>query len=441
MFFEIGLIFILLLANGAFAMAEIAVVSARKARLKKRAEKGDERARAALDLASAPNDFLSTVQVGITLVGVLAGAYSGATLAARLGAWLNTFPWIEPRGETIAFAIVVSLVTYFSLVLGELVPKRIALNDPERIASAVAMPMKALAKMAAPIVWFLSWSTGKTAAALGLRDAGEPPVSEDEVKGLIEQGLGAGVFHRAEKEMLDGVFRLDAQTAVQLMTPRSRITWLNIDDPPDTSWRRIVRSGHSQFPVYQGHRDNIIGMVTVKALWANMALAGAVDLRSVLAEPLVVPETMRAGKLLELFRKSGRHMALVSDEFGDIQGLVTLHDVVEAIFGQLPDKEQRQQLAARRRQDGSWVVDAALEIAEVKRALEIRHLPGEEKGDFVSLGGFLIAQLGHIPQEGEKVVAAGYVFEVIDMDRQRIDKVLAAPVGNPEAMGSAVGRD
>lgn len=433
MFLEIGLIFLLLIANGAFAMAEIAVVSARKARLKKRADKGDERARAALELANAPNDFLSTVQVGITLVGVLAGAYSGATLATRLGGWLDTFSWIEPRGETVAFGIVVSLVTYFSLVIGELVPKRIALNNPERIAAAVAMPMKGLAKLAAPVVSFLSWSTDRATAAFGLRNADEPPVSEDEVKGMIEQGLGAGVFHRAEKEMLDGVFRLDAQTAVQLMTPRSRIVWLNIDDPADATWRRIVRSGHSQFPVYQGHRDNVIGVATVKSLWANMALAGAVDLRSVLTEPLVVPETMKAGKLLELFRRSGRHMALVSDEFGDLQGLVTLHDVVEAIFGQLPDKEQRHHLAARRREDGSWIVDAALDIPEVKKNLEIAHLPGEESGDFVSLGGFMIAQLGHIPQEGEKVVAEGFVFEVLDMDGQRIDKVLVCSVGKAHA--------
>lgn len=429
MFWEIALIFLLLVANGVFAMAEIAVVSARKTRLKKLAEQGNEKARAALALANSPNDFLSTVQVGITLIGVLAGAFSGATLADRLGEWLNTYAWINPRGGAIAFALIVSLITYFSLILGELVPKRLALNNPEKIAAAVAMPMGLLARLAAPVVSFLSWSTDSVLGLLGLRQSEDPVVSEDEVTGLLEQGLGAGIFHQAEKEMVEGVFRLDEQLVGDLMTPASRIVWLNIEETADANWRKVVASGHSQFPVYQGSRDNVIGAVSVKALWANVALTGTADLRSVMHQPLIVPHSMLALRLVETFRKSGQHFALVADEFGSVLGLVTLHDIVEAIVGQLPEKGQRSRSNARHRDDGSWMIDAAMEVADLKRLLRIKRLPREESGDFVSIGGFLIDQLGHIPQEGEKVVAAGYVFEVIDMDHQRIDKIQATKLG------------
>jgi putative hemolysin len=429
MFWEVALIVLLLVANGVFAMAEIAVVSARKSRLQKQAEHGNERAREALALANSPNDFLSTVQIGITLVGVLAGAFSGATLADRLGGWLDQYAWIAPHGHAAAFAIVVSIITYFSLIFGELVPKRLALNNPEKIAALVARPMGILSKLASPVVFFLSWSTDCSLKAIGLRPENEPPVSEDEVRGLIEQGLGAGVFHQAEKDMVEGVFRLDEQMVGDLMTPATRIVWLNLDDPDEASWRAIVASGHSWFPVYQGNRDNVVGVVSVKALWANSSLTGATNLRSVVSQPVVVPESMLALKLVENFRKTGLHFALVADEFGSVRGLVTLHDVVEAIVGTLPEKGQRSRPQARRREDGSFLIDAAMDIVDVKRSLRIKKLPREERGEFLSIGGFLIDQLEHIPTEGEKVVSSGYVFEVVDMDHQRIDKILATKLG------------
>jgi putative hemolysin len=426
MFWEIFLLLLLIVANGAFSMAEIALFSSRKARLQKRAELGDEGSRQALELANSPNEFLSTVQIGITLIGVLAGAFGGATVAENLGEQLNAIPAIAPHGKVAAFAIVVTLITYLSLVIGELVPKRLALTHPEQIASRMARPMKALSRLASPMVRLLSWSTDAGVKILGVKPSAEPPISEDEIKGLIEQGLGAGVFHLAEKEMLESVFRLDRQTVGEIMTPGTRIVWLDLDDPPEANWRKIVTSGHSRFPVYQGNRDNVMGAATVKALWANSAVMGAVDLRSVLFQPTIVPESMKALKLVETFRKTGQHFALIADEFGSVQGLVTLHDVVEALVGLLPEKGQRNQPTARHREDGSWIIDAAMEIVDAKRVLKIKKLPGEGNSEFVSLGGFIIYQLGRIPAEGDKVVSSGFVFEVIDMDHQRIDKILVS---------------
>jgi putative hemolysin len=429
-FWEIAILGLLIFANGCFALAEIAIITARKSRLKQAAEKGDERAREALALANSPNDFLASVQVGLTLVSVLSGAYGGMTLGERLGEWLNAvYPVLHPYGHALGVAVVVSLITYFSLVVGELIPKRIALARPEQLACRVAAPMRLLSKLTSPVVAFLGWSTDAGLGLLRQKAHEETPVSEEEVRGLIEQGLGTGVFHQVERDMLEGVFNLDQLTAGRLMTPSSRIVWLNIDDASETNWRKVVASGHSQFPVYHGNRDNCVGLVSVKALWANASLLGSADLRSVMVKPLVVPESMQALVLVEAFRKGGMHFAMVADEFGSIRGLITLHDVLESIVGLLPDKAQRSRPSARRREDGAWVIDASMEVSEVKSLLRLRRLPGEESGAFISLAGFLIDQLEHIPVEGERVVSAGHVFEVLEASRQRIDRVLATKVG------------
>jgi putative hemolysin len=429
MIWEIILIFALLIANGAFAMAEIAIISSRKVRLQRKAEQGDERARDALLLANSPSEFLSSVQVGLTLVSIVTGALGGATLADRAGEWMQEqMPWLGKHGHAVAFVLVVGSIAYVSLVIGELVPKRIALGNPEGIAVVVAKPMRAVLRLATPVVSLLSWTSDLCLRMIGTRASDEPVVSEEEVRGMIEQGLGAGVFHEREKEMLEGVFQLDQLLVADLMTPSARILWLNVDDVPEVTNRAIVASGHSRFPVYQGNRDNVVGVVEVKALWANMALAGTADLRSVMFPPLVVPESLPAVRLLETFRSSGRHLALVSDEFGMIQGLITLHDVVEAIVGQLPEKGLRLQPTVKRRDDGSLLVDASVEIGEFKRVARIKRLPGEERGEFLSIGGFVIDQLEHIPEAGERIVAAGHVFEVVDMDLHRIDKILVTKV-------------
>jgi putative hemolysin len=425
---EILFVLILLVANGIFAMAEIALVAARKAKLKILVEEGHAGAKLALDLANSPGRFLSTVQVGITLVGVLAGAVGGAKLSSALASVFANVPVIGPFAETVSLGIVVGLITFLSVIIGELVPKRLALNNPERIASSLAGPMNGLSALASPVVSLLNHSSDFVMRAMGVRKAAESSVSEEEVRVLIDEGLSAGIFKKAEKEMVEGVFELDEQTAGDLMTPRARMIWLSLDDSDEENWRRIAGSGHSHFPVYQGTRDNVIGMISVKSLWANLSLAGRVELRALVTPPLYVPTAMPAGKLIEEFKKSGKHIALVVDEFGGLQGLVTLNDVMMAIVGNLPEREQRHDPKAVLRQDGTWLIDAMLDIDEAKTSLGIDDdLPGEDENRFSTLGGFILFRLGHIPREGEKFQWGRFEFEVIDMDRQRIDKVLVTP--------------
>ena len=425
---EIIFILLLLLANGLFAMAEIAVVTSRKARLKSMADGGDRGSRLALALANAPGKFLSTVQVGITFVGVLASALGGARISDRLAEFFKKIPALENYADILALVIIVGVITYLSVIIGELVPKRIALNNPERIASTLAPPMFGLAKFFSPLVNLLNLSSNFLMASMGIRKAKESVVSEEEVRVLIDEGLSAGIFKKAEKEMVESVFELDELTAGDLMTPRARMIWLSLDDTDEENWRRIAGSGHSHFPVYQETRDNVTGMVSVKSLWANLSLAGRVELRALVTPPLYVPTAMPVSKLIEEFKKSGKHIALVVDEFGGLQGLVTLNDVMMAIVGNLPEREQRHEPKAFLRQDGSWLIDAMLDIDETKKSLGIdEDLPGEDINRYSTLGGFILSQLGHIPREAEKFQWDRFEFEIIDMDRQRIDKVLVTP--------------
>ncbi|MFZ4774322.1 MAG: hemolysin family protein [Terrimicrobiaceae bacterium] len=426
---EILFIFILLLANGVFAMAEIALVASRKAKLKTLADAGHTGAKLAHSLALSPGKFLSTVQVGITLVGTLAGAFGGARFSDALSIHVDKIPGLSGvPSHYISLFIVVAIITYFSVIIGELVPKRLALSNPERIASALARPMNAIANAFSPLVNLLNHSSDFLMALLGVRKTKETAVSEEEVRVLIDEGLSTGVFKKAEKDMVEGVFELDELMAGDLMTPRARMIWLSLDDSDDENWRRIAGSGHSHFPVYQKTRDNVIGMVSVKSLWANLSLAGRVELRALVTPPLYVPTAMPAGKLIEEFKKSGKHLSLVVDEFGGLQGLVTLNDVMMAIVGNLPEREQRHDPKAVLRQDGNWIIDAILDIDETKLSLGIEDdLPGENENRFSTLGGFILYRLGHIPREGEKFVWENFEFEIIDMDRQRIDKVLVTP--------------
>jgi len=429
---EIIFILLILLANGVFAMSEIAVVSARKAKLKKMADEGDRGAAAALELANSPTRFLSTVQVGITLVGIVAGAFGGARIASRLAQVFEHIPLVGQYSEQIAFFMVVMVITILSLIIGELIPKRIALNSPEMISSIIARPMRRLSQLTAPLVNVLSDLVEKLLDLMGVGKPQETQVSEDEVRVLIDEGLNAGVFHQAEKEMFEGVLKLDQLTVGDLMTPRVRIVWIDVDEPDENNWRKIAGSGHSHFPVFQGKEDNIIGLLSVKALWANLSLTHKVDVRNLVTPPTIVPESMTASRLIETFKKSGKHIALVSDEFGTIQGLVTLKDVLEAIVGTLPEREQSRNPKARKRPDGSWIVDAVLDIDEFKNILEIKDLPCEVEGGFKTVGGFILHQLGHIPQEGEGFAWENFRFEIIDMDRHRLDKILVTHIAKPK---------
>ena len=428
---EIVVILLLLVANGVFAMTEIAIVSARKPRLRRLAEQGDSRARAALELAESPNRFLSTVQVGITLVGILAGAFGGATLAEKLAQLLGQVSWIAPYAKEISLGIVVVAITYLSLVIGELVPKRIGLGNPEGIALGMAKFMHRLSVFAGPLIRSLSRSTEMLLGLFGVKPRAEVAVSEEEVRGLMQEGVRAGAFNKVESQIIHSALELDQLSVRDLMTPRPKIIWINRNDPHDAIWHKIVVSGHSHFPVYEGNRDNVVGIVSVKSIYANLAANTAARTADLMTKPLIVPATQTAIQLLDSFKQTGKHIALVADEFGGIVGLVTLHDVMEALVGEFPSMEERARPEIRKRDDGSWLIDAMIEIERVEAALPGFQLSAAENKDYQTLAGFVVKQLGRVPREGEILEVRGYVFEVLDMDRHRVDKVLVMPARIP----------
>ncbi len=427
------MILLLVLANGIFAMAEMAVVSARKARLRQMAEDQQGGAAAALALAENPHEFLSTVQIGITLIGTLAGAFGGATLAEELQASLQRVPALAPYAESIAITTVV-VIAYLSLILGELVPKNVALSNPERIAKRVARPMTWLAKLAGPAVRFLTASTHLILKLLPVNTNREEIVTEDEVKVLIAEGTEHGTFEPAEQEMVEGVFRLADRRIVEVMQSRSHVAALDLRKDWTANRALLARAQYSRYPVIDGDLDRIVGVVHVKDLLAAAGTAGAVPpLRNLARRPLVVPEMMSALEVLKRLQKAGEQMAVIVDEHGAVQGIATLAGLMQAVLGELGDPDPAGQSGAVRREDGSWLVDGALPIPDFLRALDLRRVPGEQDG-FTTVGGLLLAHLHRIPAAGDQLVVDGWRFEVIDMDRNRIDKVLVSrvePEGSP----------
>jgi putative hemolysin len=428
--FEIAVILVLLIGNGVFSMAEIAVVSARKPRLRQQADAGDAGARKALALAESPNTFLSTVQIGITLVGVLAAAFSGATLATKLAEPMKQAAWLAPYADRVSFAVVVGGLTYFTLVIGELLPKRLGLSNPEGIARALAAPMTALSRLTAPLVVLLSASTEALLRMFRFKPEQEATASEEEVKLLVKEGMRAGVFFKHESEMVESVLALDRLPVRDLMTPRAKIIWINVADAHEALWHKIVVSAHTTFPVYEGNRDRVVGFITVKSIYAHLAAGLPVKVRDLMTPPLVVPASQTASALLETFKRGRRRVALVADEFGGITGLVSLHDVMEAIVGDLPSQSEKSRPAALRRDDGSWLVDGMLDVESFSSALPDFKLPPEAR-DYQTVAGFALKQFGHVPTEGESFPFGGYVVEVMDMDGHRVDKLLLMPQGPP----------
>ncbi|OQA45830.1 MAG: Magnesium and cobalt efflux protein CorC [Chloroflexi bacterium ADurb.Bin325] len=426
---EMLIVLLLVALNGIFAMSEISVVSARKARLQQRAEAGDRRARTALELARDPDEFLSTVQIGITLIGTLAGAFGGARIADPLAKTLAArFPAVAAYSGTLAMALVVGVITYLSLVIGELVPKRLGLNNPEGVASIVARPMSGLSRLVAPLVWLLTVSSDLLIALLHVPSAAEPAVTEEEIKVMLEQGAELGVLSAAESEVAQRVFRLGERRAGTLMTPRPEIVWLDVEDPWDELCAQIVESGHARFPVSRGSLDNVIGVVEAKTLLNCRLTAGDVDITSALRAPQFVPETFPAVQLLELFHDSRLHLALVVDEFGSIQGLVTVHDLLETVVGDITATGNRAEGAlAVQRPDGSWLLDGTLPAGDFAELFRLSDLPGAQEGTYETLGGFVMMHLGRIPQLSDKFQWQGYRFEVVSMDGHRVDKVLVTP--------------
>lgn len=409
-------------------MSEMALVSARKGRLQQLANQGDVKARIALELVTSPNQFLSTVQIGITLIGIFAGAFGGATIAEKLEKHLKLIPLLAPHSGAIALVLVVVIITYLSLVFGELVPKRLALNEPEHIATSVAVQMQSLAKIAAPGVNLLSNSTEIVLHLLGIVPSKEPTVTEEEIKILIEQGTEAGTFEEAEQEMLNRVFCLGDRRVSQLMTPRPEIVWLDLENSSEVNRQKVINSTHTRFPVCQGGIDNVIGVVQVNTLLARSLVDQPFDLTSSLQQPLFVPESTWALKVLELFKQSSPDLALVVSEYGVLQGLVTLNDVLEAIIGEIPSVDHSNDSQIVQRDDGSWLVDGMLPIEDFKKFFGLAELPGEKRGNYYTLGGFVITHLGRIPSAADHFDWQGMRFEVMDMDGKRVDKILVIPL-------------
>ncbi|MBN3882362.1 MAG: hemolysin family protein [Nostoc sp.] len=428
--FEILIILVLIIANGVFSMSEMAIVSARKVRLQQLANQGDVKAKAALKLAESPNHFLSTVQVGISLIGILTGAFGGATIANRLGIYVKRVPLLAPYSEPVSFGIVVLLITYLSLIVGELVPKRLALNNPERIASIVAIPMQALAAIASPVVFLLSASTDLILRLLGITASTEPQVTEEEIKILIEQGTEAGTFEEAEQDMVERVFRLGDRPVSYLMTPRPDIVWLDLDDTAEENRQKMVDSAYSRYPVCQGGLDNVLGVIPVTDLLARSFRGEALDLTVGLRQPVFVPESTRGLKVLELFKQTITHMALVVDEYGVIQGLVTLNDIMSEIVGDVPSTDGQDQPQAVQREDGSWLLDGMLPVEEFLELFGMEEWESEERGSYQTLGGFVITHLGRIPAAADYFEWQSMRIEVMDMDGNRVDKVLVVPKGS-----------
>ncbi|HZG38974.1 MAG TPA: hemolysin family protein [Nodosilinea sp.] len=418
-------IFLLIVANGVFSGSEIALVSARKARLENQARQGNAKARLALKLANDPNDFLSTVQIGITLIGILSGALGGATVANHLRQWLATVPALAAYSDILSLSVVVGLITYLSLVVGELVPKRIALSYPEAIACQVARPMRRLSRLAAPLVALLGWSTRFLVNLMGLKERPEAAITEEELRLLIDQGTEAGTFEVAEQEMMGRVLQLGDRPIRSIMTPRTDIEWLDVDASFAEHSELVMQSAHSHFPVCNDSIDDCMGVVSLKALLPNYLSQNTepITLLSLLQPPLFVAESTYVLKVLELFKSSGTHFAMVLDEYGGVEGLVTLNDVVEAIVGDLPSIEDAEAPMVMQREDGSWLLDGLLPVDDLKDLLNREQLT-EDEDNYHTLAGFIIRHMGHIPNTGDFFEWEGLRFEVVDMDGRRVDKVL-----------------
>jgi putative hemolysin len=424
---EFFLILLLILANGLFAGAEMAIVSARRGLLEQQEARGNARARAALRLAGSPNDFLATVQVGITLIGILSGAVGGATVAQRLRPLLDRIEPLRPLSDAMSVVVVVAVITYLSLVIGELVPKRIALAHPERIACAVAMPMRRLSRLTAPLVHLLGVSTDGLLELLGIRVGEAPEITEEEIRSLLRRGAESGVVEVAEQEMVERVLRLGDRSVKSIMTPRTEISWLALEAPREENLRKVLASSHARFPVARGTLDDCVGIVR-SSRFLGAGLSGEEENLEALLEPaLYVTEGMPALRVLEHFRRTAVHAALVTDEYGGVEGMVTLTDLMEAIVGMLPSREELEDPMVVQREDGSWLLDGLLDIGDFLNLLQLNGVPEEERGSYLTLGGLVLQRLGHIPRAGEHFEWQGFRLEVVDMDGKRVDKVLVQP--------------
>ncbi len=433
---DILLLLVLILINGIFAMSEIAVVSSRRARLQNLSDDGSIGAEAALKLHQEPSSFLSTIQVGITSVGILSGAIGEAALADPLAETLSNLPFVAPYAKTVALTVTVIALTYFSVVVGELVPKRLAMLAPEGIASLIARPMLLLAKITHPVVVVLSSSSSAILKMIGARRTEEPPVSDEEIKVLMEQGAEAGIFHESEQEIVSNVLRMDEQRIPSIMTPRREIFTIDLDEGDEAVRKKIIESDFSRVVACRNGLEHVIGILQTGDL-LKRALPGQSitinDVEAVLHPPLFVPETVTTTQLLENFRRARLQFALIVDEYGEVQGVVTLTDVLAAIVGDLSEPEKPEERDILQREDGSWLVDGDVGIDRLRSALEIDDdLPGQLENNFHTLGGFIMHSLGRIPVTTDHFEAVNWRFEVVKMEKNRVDKVLLARISKSD---------
>ncbi|MDX2138175.1 MAG: hemolysin family protein [Chloroflexota bacterium] len=422
---EIVIIVALTLVNGVFAMSEAAILSARKARLQQQVDRGDAGARTALALKQDSTRFLSTVQVGITLVGTLLGAFGGATIANDIARSVRMNETLAPYADTIGLLLVVAAVSYLQLIIGELVPKQLAVQSPEAVATAISQPMQFLSVVTSPVVKLLTLSTRAVLWLLGAGNTKDTPPTEEEVSALIQEGVHAGVFDVSEHEMVESVFKLGERRVTSIMTPRTETVWLDLEDPPEENQRKIAESHFSRFPVCEGSLDNVVGMVRAKDLLPRILSGEGFDVRASMVPPIFVPESMYVSRAVELFRETGKHIIFVVGEYGGLQGLVTTQDILEEIVGDIDEPE------AVQREDGSYLVDGLMAVEDFKELLDIDELPGEDDL-FETVGGFFMAQQGKVPRAGDHFVWEKLRFEVVDMDGNRIDKVMVARIVLPE---------
>ncbi len=429
-YINILLIFVLFFFNAVFAMYEIAMVAARKTRLRQRVENGSRGAADALYLLKDPNQpYLSTVQIMITLIDTLAGGIGGALLSRPLAEQLSRVRWLAPNADIIALIMVVTVITYFSIVLGELIPKRLAVSKPEKVVTALSPIIRVMTKFFRPVIQLLSTSTNAGLKLLRINTDMGPSITEAEIKSYIEQGRDLGLIEEAESNMMSGIFRLGDRRVEALMTPRPVMSWIDINTPIGDIWKQILATPHSRIPVADGNLDQIMGYIQIRDILGNSPDDPGFDLKEFIKEPIYLPENMAALKALDNIQTSGVHLAIVVDEFGGITGMVTDYDILEAIVGEIPEDQEDADYLAIQREDGSWLFDGLIVIDQLKEILEISEMAGEERSAYQTLSGFVMSQLGRIPKTGAKFTYGDYTFEVVDMDGRRVDRVLVSKIG------------
>jgi putative hemolysin len=423
---SIGIVLILIVANGLFAMTEIAIVTSRKARLEKIAENGDKRASYALKLAEEPNQLLSTIQIGITLIGVVTGAFGGAAIASKLTPVIAGIESLAPFSSQISLFIVIAITTYLSLIIGELVPKRIGMNNPEKVALSVAKPMYYFSKVGKPLIWVLSKSTEFVLKIFGIKQNNDPDVTEEEITQLIEQGVYSGVVEENEREMVEQIFYMGEQRLGDILTPRTYLEWIDLEDPQEENLEIMNTSNHSSFPVGEGSLDNIRGIIHKKNVFGKLLESEPFQLEDVVEKALVLPEAMMAFQALEKIKDSGKHQAIVIDEYGGIEGFVTLHDFIEVIVGEMPDLFDVDPKIVQR-DENTWLADGLIPLETFRRYFEIDEFE-ELRSESHTLGGYITTYLGDIPKVGDFIQVEDLKIEVVDMDHVRVDKVMVTRV-------------